>query len=680
MKSFSRITLIAFTLLLVSCLAEPPADPTTPSPQAAGSVLPTVETTPTARLLPDPPTSQPTRTETPADPTDPSPSPEPSPSAAATSRPVNWPDGALIGLTLVGDVGVLLDEYPDPMREAVAAALREQDEAVWLQRATQQLELTYYRLHFRDYVYRKIGIPDKKQLPLPPRDLWSIALDPAGPRRETIDGHDLLMWSYTFTSTLLSDKNSPGRAEPRLEAIGGVWEEPFVLPADPSLILQRTGNACLNEAGFPPNSYDSENVATFFDYSCQADDGGLLGCHRTSLPTLSCETAMSSAIGRVNLVMRFERLPWNETLADSVRRGEVTRTGTPDLRVVEEELRNNRVVYRYFPADSCALQEACVGGPGWRRLLLFDATVHNIGTAGLDIGLVEAEDPTHNLFEYNACHNHLHYSHYGDFLLGSDENPSKRAFCVESTGRLSNNEFSPLTHDYSCRVQGIQSGWVDEYGAGLDCQWIDITDLKGEEIAADGTFSETLIFRSNTDRLLCEGTPILDEQGNRVWQFSGLYNNDGHPISYPACTLFDGFDRNNEGEASLLLSESGSFVTEPCRAGETGPRRNCGFTGEPESFSCEPGAPVRLSCRLPQQAAPQVLRLCEFSGRLGTGTACVWEDSLLNSPLNPRTTQVELTCPLPRSADEPGGAFSLYYTPLFSGDPGAPPTCQIVDA
>ena len=51
-----------------------------------------------------------------------------------------------------------------------------------------------------------------------------------------------------------------------------------------------------------------------------------------------------------------------------------------------------------FPADSCALQEACVGASGWRRLLQFDATVHNVGAEALHIGPVLGEDLETNLF------------------------------------------------------------------------------------------------------------------------------------------------------------------------------------------------------------------------------------------------------------------------------------------
>lgn len=663
---------------------------TTPRPPLA-IVSPTAEPSETATNRPVSPTPAATNTRTTSTPrptVTPSRTSSPTPAVTSTSTltvtltPTADPaEGGLVALRMESQVGVLLDEFPPDQRDRVAQALLDQAEAIWLERALRQIELTYNRLHFRDYVYRKVGFPDPKgQLPWPPRELWQVSLDPAGPQRVQIGSHDLVMVGYTFASTLLTSKAEPGRAEPALEEVGGVWQEPFLLPADPTQLLQRTGNACINEGGFPPNSYDSENLFTFYDFSCQANDGGMAGCHRTNLPTLSCQEALNSRVGIVETVMEFERLPWSAALADEVRVGEVTTENAPDLLVVGEEMQNYRIIYQYFPNDSCALAEACVGAPGWRRLLKFDAVVHNIGGQPLDIGPVTGEDPRTNVFVYDACHNHIHYSNYGDFLFGEEAKPNKRAFCIESTGRYSNNEFAPLTHDYSCRVQGIEAGWVDEYGAGLDCQWIDITDEISPSVPITATLDFPLSFRSNPDRFLCEGELQFDEDGQRQWAFSGLYNEEGLPMAYPVCDLSDGWDENNFGTTQVQVPAVGSYVTEPCASGEAGPLRNCGFTPATSNLTCDAGQTVQMQCRInsfDSTAAPQVLRVCESSHLLKTGTACVYETALANKIITTEAVEVSFMCPRYRDAQEPGGLYSFYSAPLFGEDNFVSVSCTV---
>ena len=443
---------------------------------------------------------------------------------------------------MTSQVGILLDEYPSEMRDVVASALIAESEAFWQELAQRQVALTYNRLHFRPFFYT-----DKGQLPLPPQSLWQIELN-GRPQRQTINGHEHVLIDYTFSSTLLTGLDSPAEAEPTLIEIGGVWDEPFILPLDPTQLLQRTSNACINEGGFPPNSFDSENVDIFYDYSCTADSGGAAGCHRTQLPTLSCLQALNATVGTVETAVRFERLDWDPALADAIRLGEVVSQDAPDLLVVSEDLQNTRIVYRYFPANACALAEGCVNGTGWRRLLQFDATAHNLGAAPLDIGPIVAENPLTNMFEYNSCHAHFHFQNYGEFQLGTTSQPSKQAFCVESTSRFSNNELAPLTHPYTCSNQGIQAGWVDEYGAGLDCQWIDITDLGIDD--SEAATSLPLSFRFNTEQFLCEGYPVLDEAGNPVFEPSGLRNSNGLPISRPQCEFVDDWDATNSGTQS----------------------------------------------------------------------------------------------------------------------------------
>ncbi|MCB8945061.1 MAG: hypothetical protein H6658_15045 [Ardenticatenaceae bacterium] len=655
----SRIYLLTLLVFLLGCQS---SEELAPTPTTASTELvegtETVDmvlgtaTAVTASTLPPPsvPTAPPAATTA---------APEDVPTATATI-PANLPAGALIGLTMPGQVGVLLDEIPADMRDRVAASLLDETAEFWTTRAQRQVKLMTYRLNFRPFI--QIG---KGQLPLPPAQLWQINLSPDGPQRQTIDGHDLVLINYQFSATLLTSADSPAAAEPELGTIGGQWVEQFILPLDPDLLLQRTGNACLNEAGFPPHSYDSENVFLFYDHDCTADSGGAVGCHRNQLPSFSCQEMLDFRVGKVATDLRFERLAWDEALADAVRVGPIGDAETADLLVYGPDLRDYRITYRYFTADDCAIQENAVGGSGWRRLLQFSATAYNIGGAALHIGPVITEDPSINVFRYNACHDHFHFDFYGTFALAAGDiaNASKQAFCVESTNRFSNNESSPLTHPYSCTFQGVQAGWVDEYAAGLDTQWMDITDVRVDEmVTAD------LTFHFNPEQFLCEGAISLNDDGSILWEASGLRTATGFPISKPVCDSIDDWDVNNEATEQIPIPPTGSFVTEPCLHGELGPLRNCGFVEQTADLTCDPGATVSLDLQIPANAAPQVARICETSAVLGVGTACTFTDALANVIVAASGQTAEFTCPLPRATDEPGGLYALYIAPVFPSD------------
>jgi hypothetical protein len=558
---------------------------------------------------------------------------------------------------MTSQVGVLLDEIPQDMRDQVVTDLLAQSEEAWLERARRQVRLTRNRLNFRNFVYEEKG-----QLPLPPAELWDIRLDDEAPTRQIVQGHDLVMIGYTFTSTLLTDVQSPGQAEPALAAIGGVWQEPFIFPIDPDLLLQRTGNACINEGGYPPNSFDSENIWHFYDFDCTADSGGAAGCHRAYLPTLSCREALVERVGEVETSLRFERLAWDDALAEQVRL-DAAGGKSADLTAVTEDLAINRIVYRYFEEDDCALAERAVGGSGWRRLLQFDATVWNIGEQLLHIGKANVEDAENHVFTYSPCHDHFHYTNYGDFFLQgvAELTGSKQAFCVQSTTRMSNNESTPLTHDYSCSFQGIQAGWADEYIAGLDAQWVDITDL---EIPAEGTAVQ-LGFTANADQFLCEGTPLLDEDGTQLWEPSGFTTPDGDSINRPQCDFIPAWDENNTAAYEVFIPPTGSFVTEPCANGELGSLRNCGFVeSEVDEVTCEAGAVVELA--LPEPLSyPAVVRVCDHSAALGVGVACTYETSLANNIMTDSSQKISFTCPTMRDSQNSEGGFAIYTAPVF---------------
>jgi hypothetical protein len=425
-----------------------------------------------------------------------------SPSGAAAEQA----PGALIQVTMRSTVGVVLDEIPTGMRDTVAESYLQMPDTFWQDRAIMQLEHTFYRLIYRNFYYGQT----KGTLPLPPVRLWSIRLAAAGAQSQAFQGHDAVLLPYEFSTTILTDAASAAQAEPMLSTVGGVWHEPFALPLDPEFLLQRTGLACIDEAEFPLNTADSENARFLFDQDCDVGTPATASCHLTApLPTESCRQALRRHVGRVDTRMRFERLQWDARLANQVRIGALTYDAHPDLQVIGSALKENRIIYRYIPADSCAIVEGCVRGSGWRRLLQFTASIKNVGGQALAVGSTRKGSPLrqHNVFEFSPCHEHFHFRYYGDFTLGAGTAQAtqgdKRAFCVESTQRHFNSETSPLVHPYSCQNQGIEAGWGDDYVAGIECQWIDITDM---DIPEGGT-TLPLRFEVNPEAFLCEGTP-----------------------------------------------------------------------------------------------------------------------------------------------------------------------------
>src|SRR5688572_4259551 len=578
------------------------------------------------------------------------------------------PPGALVQTRLRSTVGVLLDELPEDLRDRAASELIAEDDEFWLARARAQVALTAYRLVFRNFFYAEED--GKGQLPLPPAEVLEFEL--AGePERVDYQGHDLVTVEYTLESTLLSDPESVADAEDALAEVGGTWEEPFVLPIDPELLFQRTGYACMDEAEFPPNSVDGENVATFYDHECE---GGDELCHLSEMPDEDCVEAIERAVGSIEAPVVFERLPWDAELADRARVGEVTYTDQPDVAVIAEGLDVQRVIYRYIDDDSCALAENCVTGKGWRRLLQFDASVKNLGGEALDIGDIDyylegsgSVLADHNIFEYSECHEHYHFSYYGDFQFGSGDaqTGNKQAFCLQSTNRYSNNEYSPLTHPYgACNFQGIQAGWGDDYGAGIECQWVDVTDVELSGDTAQGELS----FTFNPEAFLCEGTPVLDDEGNPVFEATEFTTVHGDPVDRLVCDFVSGWDDNNRGDKTVEITRGG-LITSTCARGQVGPLRDCGFAegaGGLDNVACAPGETITVRCSLPDAAAPAVVRACEYSQALETGTACVYRDALVNAVVEPGDIEIGIDCPAARDeATEPGGTITLYSAPLL---------------
>ena len=572
--------------------------------------------------------------------------------------------GALVAVSMTSIAGVLLDEVPESARGRATEELVAKPAAFWEGRVRRHIETTLYRLVYRNDFYEGLG-----QLPLPPVESWQLAID--APRRATIGGHDLVVVDFTMTGTLLTGVGEPGKAEPMLAETGGVWDEPFVLPIDPEHLLERVGFACMDEADFPPNSVDTENARLFFDDLCEA---GEHDCHVTlPLPTRSCIEAIDAEIGRVDTKVRFERLAWNQATADRARIGEQVQGGA-QLKALQEGVEDNRIVYRWFGADSCAITEGCVGAGGWRRLLQFTATMQNLGAVDAAIGDVGPDSlpVRERLVSYSECHQHMHFSHYGNFAFGTGEQAlgSKRAFCLESTARYFNNEDTPLTHPYGCDFQGTAAGWGDDYIAGLDCQWVDITPVD-----STGGVTAPLTFHINPDKFLCEGQPQRDASGNLIFLETAFLNEAGENEKKIACDELPGSADDNIATAEVTVPEVGGMVDSPCVRELYGDTRNCDFKQQGAIVTCTPGALVTLSCTVNNASAPQAVRVCEASSVLGA-LPCVYLDALATAQAGGTAATLSFTCPPLRDATEPGGRYAVYRAGVLPSDSAQMLTCM----
>jgi hypothetical protein len=581
--------------------------------------------------------------------------------------------GALIQVGMASKVGVLLDELEPADRARLVALLEKKPTSFWQDRAARQIKLTTLRLHFRNK-------GDGTQLPLPPEEQWEISI-PNPPRRELIDGHDLLTVDYAFSGVLLTDAVSPGQTEPALGRIGGSWTERFTFPVDPELLFQRTGFACMNESQFPPNSMDAEESDLFFDDHCGVEPRlSVTRCHQTELPTRSCVQALAAEVGRTTAMMTFTRLPWSKELADDVRTGVVTNLDGPDLIPVSEEFRKHRFTYRFIPLNSCTIIEKCVGDAGWRKLLMFPTADINAGAKPLDIGDVDyfhehggTTLSEHGLFELSACHNHYHFSHYGTFALGDGPDAQslnrKNGFCMQPTARLANHELSPMRHPYTdCVNQGVAAGWIDEYKMGLECQWLDVTEVTPGQTLP-------LSFTTNPDGLLCEGTLKRDAAGETLYEPSEFTTSTGEPVDRPQCDFMPGWLANNSDSYDVSIPPLGdSYITQACREGLFGEKRDCGFKNEKLLSNCVPGQKVTLRCALPAGGSPQVVRICEGSRGLQLGIPCTYADSLA-SVVVAGPADVTFTCPSKRDGVETGGTYSTMTALLLPGDARAAAGC-----
>lgn len=297
-----------------------------------------------------------------------------------------------------------------------------------------------------------------------------------------------------------------------------------------------------------------------------------------------------------------------------------------DLSVRRDEIEGRTdVQWRFFAGDDCALQERCVNGPGWRRLLMFATVTPNRGTADLFMG-----PPAENAarFEYSTCHDHYHFDGYAAYELQRDgaviARGHKQAFCLMDTTPYPDGPDTNL--HYTCENQGIQRDWQDVYGSYLDCQWVDVTDV------APGNYQL---------RVAVNTTQTLNERD---------YSNN--VITVPVAVTPD---------------DSAADPTLPCPTPREGANRQCGFA-RGGSFACTPGVSLRAgcsaACAVGSCTGDTVLRVCDGDAPCGPRAAlAINDDSACRSP-----TGREDVCSVGRFVCPPSGRFTVLYGGLASDE------------
>jgi hypothetical protein len=133
--------------------------------------------------------------------------------------------------------------------------------------------------------------------------------------------------------------------------------------------------------------------------------------------------------------------------------------------------------------DLCLVAEGCVGGPGERRVVRFGSKTGNIGDADLQLGFPE---PGNGPWTNDECHDDgAELVGFGIYELIDRStgvvvaSSVKNGFCVADSEPIEGyaEEGDESCNRYDCRDQGISQSCADNYGAELECQWVDITDV-----------------------------------------------------------------------------------------------------------------------------------------------------------------------------------------------------------